>query len=67
MKSAEIRRAVDEGQKIFWSNPSYEVIKGNSPGEYFIRCLSTGHCISLTHADGITLNGAENEFFIAPS
>jgi hypothetical protein len=64
MKAAEIKRALDEGLTVFWSNPSYEVIPGDGCDGYFICCKQTGHCISLTHADGLTLNGAETDFFI---
>lgn len=65
MKAAEIKRAVDEGLAVFWVNPAYKVIPGNGIDEYFIYCMHTGHSISLTHADGVTLNGAETDFFIA--
>lgn len=64
MTPAEIRRAVDEGLTVCWMNQSYEVIRGSRGDSYFIRCRSTGHCIGLTHSDGVTLNGAESEFFI---
>jgi hypothetical protein len=65
MKPAEIRRAVDEGLTVYWTNPGYRVIPGDGCEGYFIRCMQTGHCISLTHADGLTLNGDEADFFIA--
>jgi hypothetical protein len=65
MKAAEIRRAVDEGLTVYWMNCGYEVIRGDRRNEYLICCMNTSHCISLTHADGVTLNGAESEFFIA--
>lgn len=65
MKAAEIRRAVDEGLTVFWTNPAYEVIRGDGCDGYFICCMHTGHCISLTHSDGFTLNGNEDDFFIA--
>jgi hypothetical protein len=65
MKAAEIRRAVDEGLTVCWMDRGYEVIRGDGRNEYFICCMNTSHCISLTHADGVTLNGAEDDFFIA--
>ena len=64
MKASEIRRALDEGLRVFWADRSYEVIKGKLSGDYFIRSAVTGHCIGLTHYDGITLNGKESDFFI---
>lgn len=64
MRPAEIIRAVDEGQKVCWQGPSYEVIRGSMDTGYFIRSVATGHCIKLLQADGKTLNGAESEFYI---
>lgn len=64
MKAADIRRALDEGLRVYWVDHSYEVIRGKPSGDYFIRSVGTGHCIGLTHSDGITLNGKESEFFI---
>jgi hypothetical protein len=64
MKAAEIKRALDEGFQVFWIDHSYEVIKGNRSGDYFIRSAVTSHCIGLTHSDGATLNGQESDFFI---
>jgi hypothetical protein len=65
MKATEIKRAVDEGLTVPWMNPGYEVIRGGERDQYFICCMNAGHCIMLTHADGVTLNGVELDFFIA--
>jgi hypothetical protein len=64
MNALGIMRALDEGLRVFWVDRSYEVIKGRRPGDYFIKSSVTGHCISLAHSDGNTLNGKESEFFI---
>lgn len=67
MKIAEIRRAVDEGLRVHWQNPEYEVIRSSVDSRYLIRSSATGHCIGLTWADGDTLNGKEEDFFIGES
>jgi hypothetical protein len=64
MTLAEILRALDEGLPVHWQNPGYVVERHARGGACVIRSLSTGHCIGLTWADGITLNGKEDEFFI---
>ena len=57
MKIAEIKRAVDEGLKVHWQNREYGVISSSLHSRYLIRSIATGHCIGLTWADGVTLNG----------
>jgi hypothetical protein len=64
MKLAEIRRALDEGLRVHWQTIDYEVIRSTGSSDCFIRCVLNGHCIGLTHADGVTLNGKEEDFFI---
>ena len=67
MKLAEIRRAVDEGLMVHWQHREYEVIRSSMHPSYLIRSTATGHCIGLTWADGVTLNGKEEDFFIGDS
>lgn len=67
MKIAEIKRAVDEGLKVHWQNREYVVISSSLHSRYLIRSIATGHCIGLTWADGVTLNGKEEDFFIGDS
>ena len=64
MTLTEILRAVDEGLPVHWQNAGYLVERSSNGVGCVIRSLSTGHCIGLTWADGITLNGMEQEFFI---
>ena len=59
----EIKKAVNDGKNVHWSNEGYEVVKDNL-GQYLIIFTHTGNCIGLTHKDGITLNGQEEQFFI---
>lgn len=65
MLAAEILRAVDEGLKVYWQDPSYEVVRGAGRSGYYIRSRATGHCIRLMQADGSTLNGCEDDFYIS--
>lgn len=62
MTIERIKSAVESGERVFWSNPAYEVIK-DEIGQWLIKCHLNGHCIGLTWQDEITLNGKEAEFF----
>lgn len=62
MKLQEIKTAVDKGQKVFWSNENYQIVK--SENEYLIKSISNNNIVGLTWKDGKTLNGKEDEFFI---
>lgn len=64
MNVLEIKRAIDEGLKVCWSSLDYQVRKTPGTDSYFISCSSTGHTIGLTWADGKTLNGKEDDFFV---
>lgn len=64
MTLEEIKNAVDDGKTVHWSSTLYKVIKDNL-NEYLIKCTSNGFCIGLTWTDGKTLNGKEEQFFIA--
>lgn len=64
MNLAEIKQAIADGKRVFWSNTSYEVIK-DSIGQYLIGYDIGGrkeNYIGLTWQDGVTLNGDESEF-----
>lgn len=66
MNLAEIKTAIAEGKKVFWSTSAYQVIK-DSIGQYLIIYDRGGrheNCIGLTWQDGVTLNGKEDEFFV---
>ena len=64
MTLTEIQRAVQQGLPVHRQSPGYLVEQAHRDGKCLIRCLSTGHCIGLTWADGLTLNGKEEDFFI---
>jgi hypothetical protein len=68
----EIKTAVRDGKKVFWSNEIYEVINpiksptlDENQEQWLIKCKANGSCIGLTHRDNVTMNGKESEFFIA--
>ncbi len=58
----EIKQAIDNGKKVFWSNMGYEVVK-DKRGQYNIVFKPNNHCIGLTWLDNVTLNGKEEDFF----
>ena len=64
----EIKAAVEAGKKVHWVNRSYTVIK-DSIGQFLImncdQYRGFPHYIGLTHADGVTLNGRPDQFYIA--
>lgn len=62
MTLQEIKQALDDNKKVYWSSLAYQVIK-DKKGEYLIKHYS-GACIGLTWVDNVTLNGNEAEFFI---
>lgn len=64
MTLAEIKSTVERGGRVCWVNQAYEVIKDRL-GQWLIKCSRNGSCIGLTHLDGVTLNGKEEDFFAA--
>ncbi len=68
MNLEEIKAAVRSGKTVHWSNPGYVVTWNTFPNgkeQWLIKCTFNGSCIGLTHADGITMNGKPEDFFIA--
>lgn len=63
MNAQEIKAAIASGKTVCWSNPGYKVV-GKDLNNLIIFCASTKHGIGLTHSDGTTLNGKEEDFFI---
>ena len=57
----EIKQALTDGKTVCYSNELYKVIVDNK-GQYFIAC--NGNMIGLTWADGVTLNGTPDLFYI---
>lgn len=60
----EIKTAIEQGKRVFWTNDNYEVIK-DKLGQYLIYCHLNEYCIGLTWQDKKTMNGQEEEFYIA--
>src|SRR5210317_347003 len=62
MKLNEIKKAVKSGKRVFWKNENYEIIKEEAG--FLITCIHNNFAISLTQADGVTMNGDESDFFV---
>lgn len=58
-----IKGAVDKGWTVYHQSLAYQVIKDKF-NQYMIKCTQNGYCIGLTWADGKTLNGKLEEFFL---
>ena len=63
MTLAEIKAAVESGQRVCWKNPGHQVIK-DSLKQWLIECVKTKLCRGLTCGDGKTLNGKPADFHI---
>lgn len=63
MNIEEIKKAVLDGNIVYWSNINYMVVVDRI-GQWLIWCMGNDHCIGLTSQDGKILNGDESEFFI---
>lgn len=61
MTLEEIKQAISNGKKVYWSNTTYQVVK-DSKDQYLIKHIG-GSCVGLTWQDGITLNAKEGDFF----
>ena len=64
MNAKEIRRAIDEGLRVYWCSPEYRVWKDEKSSNYFISSETTGHTVGLTWTNSDRLNGKEEEFFV---
>jgi hypothetical protein len=65
----EIKAAVRAGKTVHWANKGYVVVRHvRKSGEeaWSLVFEPNGHGIGLTHADGVTMNGEQEKFFIAP-
>jgi len=63
MTLPEIKQAIEDGNKVYWTHEGYEVVK-NTADRYSINCTINGSCIGLTWTDGVTMNGGESDFFV---
>ncbi len=62
MTLTEIKAAVESGCTVHWSNNGYTVVKDRI-GQWFIKYVD-GHLIGLTRADGVTMNGKPQDFYV---
>lgn len=60
----EIKAAVNAGKIVHWATGAYIVTK-DKRDEYYIKCTLNNSCIGLVWADGTTMNGKPEDFFIA--
>ena len=64
MNLNEIKTAVRSGKKVHWATEAYIVINPKGGEQWLIKCVLNDSCIGLTWADGMTMNGKEEEFFL---
>jgi len=64
MTLQEIKLALNSGKKVCWASEIYEVRKSGFEDYYYIVCTTNNNVIGLTHRDGVTLNGEEEQFYI---
>jgi hypothetical protein len=63
MTLQEIKLAVLSGQRVYWKQPNYEVIR-DGYGQWFVKCTTNNHCTGLIWADGVTMDYNEDDFYI---
>jgi hypothetical protein len=64
MTLEEIKQAIADGKKVYWSNLAYEVIK-DSIGQYLVKCHINNSYVGLTKSDDVTLADNPEKYFIA--
>jgi hypothetical protein len=70
MTLQEIKDAIDDGKTVYWSNERYVVIKDplrDGTFQYLIGCdhgSPRANYIGLVWADGVTVNGRPEQFFV---
>ena len=65
MNLQEIKNAVNAGRTVHWKSEIYDVIK-DQIGQWLIRCKQNQNYTGLTHKDEVTMNGNEEDFYVAP-
>lgn len=67
MTLEEIKAAVRAGDMVYWVNRAYQVkchVFPDGREQWHLVCNLNDYTIGLTHLDGVTMNGKEEEFFI---
>lgn len=66
MTLLEIKTSLAMGHRVYWQTLLYEVtsVVSQEGINYYITCNTTQHKIGLVWADGLTLNGREEDFFL---
>lgn len=66
MTLEEIIAAMKEGKTVHWANKGYTIVGDPSVvTKLLIKCEMNGSCTGLTWLDGKTMNGKEEDFFVA--
>ena len=63
MTLKEIKEKVDAGFRVCWATPAYEVVH-DEVDQWLIWCVNNDSYTGLTHSNGITMNGSEDQFFV---
>ena len=64
MELQEIKNELAKGNRVFWSNKNYEVIKSKYTQEYLVKCHLNDSYHGLTWRDGVTMNGEPKDFYM---
>lgn len=65
MTLEEIKVAVRAGKTVCWQSRAYVVVHTPAIDQWLIQCTLNGSCSGLTWADGVTVNGEPQDFFVA--
>lgn len=63
MELNEIKEAVAAGYTVHYQSDAY-VVKRDRLGQWLIVCIGNQYTIGLTWANGTTMNGRPEDFFI---
>lgn len=68
MDVEEIKQAAREGRRVHWKSELYVVryypADHTWSEQFLVVCEANGSAIGLTWADGVTLNGKPEDFYI---
>ena len=64
MNLQQIKDAVNAHKTVHWQRGNYIVTHDSRIDQWYIKCLTNGHLISLTWSDGQTMNGHPSDFYI---
>ena len=62
MNLSQIKKAVKQNKKVYWSNEAYEV-RHWEDGQWVVYCTINNHAVGLTSTDG-KITHEEKDFYI---